>query len=266
MDNYISPKNWNSSQYWGTHVYWYELAKVNHSIDALHKALKLKPDFPEAYCLLGSIQAFWGKHQAAIEAFNNALHYYPDMAAAYLGLGITYSKIREYDKAIEFIEKSITISPEDIKLKEHLEKVNLDKEKWLKQLELYQQHEKEYSKRLQKLDDLLKLHPQEFEKLIANLYEKMGYETILTPATGDEGKDIILKKDEKTIIVECKNHNDTIGREVLQKLYGECIKFKADKCICVSTKGFKPTAIKWAKSASLMELVDGDEILSLMGE
>lgn len=58
---------------------------------------------------------------------------------------------------------------------------------------------------------LLDLKSREFELLIEELYKKMGYKTILTPATRDGGKDIIAeiqRYDGRDLIyVECKLYN-----------------------------------------------------------
>lgn len=60
---------------------------------------------------------------------------------------------------------------------------------------------------------ILDLKPREFELLIANLYEELGYETEVTPATRDGGKDIIgrIKREEGKDIVyaECKLYRTT---------------------------------------------------------
>lgn len=60
---------------------------------------------------------------------------------------------------------------------------------------------------------LLNLHPVEFELLIEELYQGMGYETTWTGATRDGGKDIIAEIDrydgKEKVYVECKLYNTT---------------------------------------------------------
>ena len=42
--------------------------------------------------------------------------------------------------------------------------------------------------------DLFKLDPQKWEELVASSYEKAGYEVVLTPRSGDFGRDVIATK------------------------------------------------------------------------
>lgn len=72
---------------------------------------------------------------------------------------------------------------------------------------------------------ILNLTPREFELLIASLYKHLGYETEVTPATRDGGKDIIAKikrEDGNEIVyVECKLYKTTeLNINVIRSLFG----------------------------------------------
>lgn len=60
---------------------------------------------------------------------------------------------------------------------------------------------------------ILNLTPREFELLIASLYEQLGYEIQVTPATRDGGKDIVakIKREDgnEVVYVECKLYKTT---------------------------------------------------------
>mgnify|MGYP001033365813 CR=1 FL=1 len=70
------------------------------------------------------------------------------------------------------------------------------------------------------------LSPREFEKIIAELFKKLGYEVELTKQTRDGGVDIYIA--EKTdlgkflFLVECKHYapNRPVGIEVIRNMYG----------------------------------------------
>ncbi|MEI3234695.1 MAG: restriction endonuclease [Intestinibacter bartlettii] len=71
----------------------------------------------------------------------------------------------------------------------------------------------------------IKLSPREFELLIASLYEHLGYEIEVTPATRDGGKDIIakMKREEgnEVVYVECKLSKTTeLNDNVIRSLFG----------------------------------------------
>lgn len=72
------------------------------------------------------------------------------------------------------------------------------------------------------------MHHREFEYYIADLFSTKGYEAVVTPASGDGGKDIILRKEGKTSVVECKRYgNKKIGRPEIQKFHSALIDSQA---------------------------------------
>lgn len=56
------------------------------------------------------------------------------------------------------------------------------------------------------LDNLKMMPHRDFEYYIADLFSSKGYEATVTSASGDGGKDIILRKEGYTSIVECKRY------------------------------------------------------------
>lgn len=77
----------------------------------------------------------------------------------------------------------------------------------------------------------------EFEKAFAALCEKMGYNVTLTPPSGDEGVDVILRKDGKKIIVQCKAHSNPVGPAIARELYGSLFHHKADEAWLIALAG-----------------------------
>lgn len=58
----------------------------------------------------------------------------------------------------------------------------------------------------------------EFEALIGVLYAKMGYETFVTTRSSDNGVDVICKKDEELIFVQCKKTQKLNGSSAIKDL------------------------------------------------
>lgn len=83
------------------------------------------------------------------------------------------------------------------------------------------------------------LSGKQFEYELAFLYQKLGYK-VEFPRRGapDRGIDIILKKDGKTIIVQCKAHKKRVSPHVVRDLHGTLIKAKADEAVLASISGF----------------------------
>jgi tetratricopeptide (TPR) repeat protein len=69
------------------------------AIDECKKALKIKPDFPEAYNNLGYIYYETGKYSFAINEYKKAIELKPDYISAHNNLGIAYKKVGLLEKA-----------------------------------------------------------------------------------------------------------------------------------------------------------------------
>ena len=119
--------------------------------------------------------------------------------------------------------------------------------------------------RTHSLECLLQLTPEEFEGAIAKMYVKFGYEATQTPMSNDFGRDVILKKDGKTIFVECKRYapDNYIGRPALQKIHSAIITMKADSGIVITTSDFAETAVRFA-AENQIELINGVKLIGKM--
>ncbi len=73
-------------------------------------ALKLVPDYAEAYNNLGVALAKAGRQPEAIEHFRNALRLKPAYSEAYANLALAYVKTRQSTEAIATAEKALDIA------------------------------------------------------------------------------------------------------------------------------------------------------------
>ena len=93
---------------------------------------------------------------------------------------------------------------------------------------------------------------QEFEVLVKRIYETQGFECELTPAypAREFGADIIGKKDDKTIVVQCKHSqkNTTKDETVIYQLQEEAREhYKASSLIALTNTRFSISAKNLAK-------------------
>lgn len=120
------------------------------------------------------------------------------------------------------------------------------------------------------IDNLLySLSPRGFEVFVAELYKAHGYKTELTPPQQDYGRDVILKTDEGDIFIECKKYakdNESLGREVAQKLLGSMQMFGAIKGIIITTGKFHKNAYEVERMVSNLELMDTTDIMVMLME
>lgn len=97
------------------------------------------------------------------------------------------------------------------------------------------------------------LSPYEFEEFIAQLFRKMGYTTTTTPYSGDFGADVIAKKKNETILIQCKRYAEgtNITPEEVQRTLGAMWKYKADKAVFITTSHFSTRAAELDKEAPI---------------
>ena len=101
-------------------------------------------------------------------------------------------------------------------------------------------------------EELRNLDPRTFEKLIANIFSKRGFETSLTPRTRDGGKDVYaVKRDDigsSLYVIECKRYAEQrkVGVDVVRGLYGVATAENATQGIIATTSSFTGDAIAFA--------------------
>lgn len=80
----------------------------------LKKAIKLKPDYSNAYNYLGFVYFRQGRVNEAIEAYNKALDnlLYLNPQDAHLNLGVAYLSLKQYQKAKVHLEEAIRLVPD----------------------------------------------------------------------------------------------------------------------------------------------------------
>lgn len=128
---------------------------------------------------------------------------------------------------------------------------------------------KDISLRQDVIETLEQILPQEFEKLIANLYEKMGYQVKLTSQTRDQGIDIFAKRINESgvesLAIQCKHYTrGVVGVEHARSLYGVIQAHESiTKGILVTSSEFSKECKDFAKGKRL-ELFNGTYICGLL--
>lgn len=111
---------------------------------------------------------------------------------------------------------------------------------------------------------LLELTPSEFEEAVAIMFRGLGYSAKVTSKTNDKGKDIIMFKDGKKYLVECKHYlKATVGRPALQKFYAAIIEEKAEKGFLVTTGNIAYTVYEYVKDKNI-EIINIENLIILM--
>ena len=115
------------------------------------------------------------------------------------------------------------------------------------------------------LASLRQLPWKRFEDLLGEVYRRQGYKVEETLGGGaDGGVDLILGRDGKVTLVQCKRWNGApVGVRRVRELYGVLHDRGASTAKVVATTSFTPDALAFAKGKPI-ELVDSIELLQLI--
>lgn len=102
------------------------------------------------------------------------------------------------------------------------------------------------------------------EDKLRRLYKRLGYDVETTPVSGDKGIDLILNKDDKTTIVQCKGHKKPVGPSVVRELYGTLIdhKYLTDNAILACPAGFTRGAKEFALGKPI-QLISATDLIEM---
>ena len=120
------------------------------------------------------------------------------------------------------------------------------------------EREKELEKERKNKEFWYGLSGLDTENELNNVFEKLGFETELTPPSNDEGIDHVLNGE---IVVQTKNQKNKVTRPDLQKFWGSW-KDSHKKGIFVSIHGFSNTCEEWVKDKPIL-LYDVDDVVRM---
>ena len=124
------------------------------------------------------------------------------------------------------------------------------------------------------LSKIKRLPPTFFEKLVIDVFVKMGYGGSIKDAgkaigkSGDEGIDGIIKEDKlglDVIYIQAKRWEGVVGRPELHKFVGALAGQGAKKGIFITTSSFSKEALNYApKNETKIVLIDGEQLAEYM--
>ena len=115
------------------------------------------------------------------------------------------------------------------------------------------------------IDRLPTISWQEIEQLVGEAYRRQGYRVVDRGGAGaDGGIDLELHTKDKTIVVQCKRWKTrTVGVELVRELYGAMVGEEAHGAIFVTSGGYTPDAIDFARDKPI-KLLDGRGLVELL--
>ncbi|ROL60819.1 restriction endonuclease [Bacteroidetes/Chlorobi group bacterium ChocPot_Mid] len=124
------------------------------------------------------------------------------------------------------------------------------------------------------INEIKKLPPDFFEKIVIDLLVKMGYggslsdQAKVTGKSGDEGIDGLIKEDKlglDTIYIQAKRWENQVSRPEIQKFAGALLGQQSKKGIFITLSNFSKAAIEYAeKIDAKIILIDGEQLAEYM--
>jgi Restriction endonuclease len=103
----------------------------------------------------------------------------------------------------------------------------------------------------------------EFERFVGKLYTRLGYGVSFTPGGADQGVDLILSKDGKTIAVQAKRWTGIVGNKAVQEVMAGKLYYGCPHGWIVTSSTFSSNAVALAAKDPTISLVDGQALTKL---
>lgn len=112
---------------------------------------------------------------------------------------------------------------------------------------------------------------RKFEEIVAEVFQRAGYITELTPASNDGGKDVIAKRNvggvHICLYIECKRYSpqDPVGVGIVKNAAATRSHDGVNKAIVITTSRFTRGARRFAEEEKhLIQLMDINDLLRMM--
>ena len=113
---------------------------------------------------------------------------------------------------------------------------------------------------------LSRVHPDRLEKVVADVYKDLGYHSVATASSGDDGIDVILDKGGIRIGVQVKRYKNKVQLKELRELAGALVLDGMTKGVFVTTSDFTsgaPRTVQGFQQHGIqIELINGERLLS----
>lgn len=102
--------------------------------------------------------------------------------------------------------------------------------------------------------DVAAMSAVSYEAYCANELRQLGWDAQLTPATGDQGADIIAMRGGIRVVIQCKKYSSPVGNDAVQQVIAAMAFQDAKIAAVVSNAMFTPAARQLAKKANVLLL------------
>lgn len=106
----------------------------------------------------------------------------------------------------------------------------------------------------------------EFERILSVLFNKLGYSSVVeTPASGDQGADLVLTKSGDRFVIQAKRWSNKVTNSAIQEVVAAKAHYKCNKAMVVTNNDFTNSAIELAH-ANGVELWNRNKLAEQLGK
>lgn len=99
----------------------------------------------------------------------------------------------------------------------------------------------------------------DFEHWCAEKIRQQGWETSVSKASGDQGVDVLARRDGILVAIQCKRYANPIGNKAVQEIFTGAQNEDAGHSCVIGTGGFTPSAVRIASKTGV-HLLDATNI------
>lgn len=119
-----------------------------------------------------------------------------------------------------------------------------------------------HRKARQGIDGLKKLSWQDFERVCSGYFQSKGYKVRMTGLGGaDDGMDLMVTRNGKQSIVQCKHWKGRVGVSVVREMFGLMHAHQHEQVFIVALSGYTKAAQDWAKDKPI-RLITGHQLIN----
>jgi restriction system protein len=96
--------------------------------------------------------------------------------------------------------------------------------------------------------------PEAFERWCAKILEKDGWSASVTKATGDQGADVLARKGNTSIILQCKLYSRPVGNKAVQEAFSAQRHYATQRSAVVTNAGYTNSACELARTTKVLLL------------
>ncbi|MGH0798219.1 restriction endonuclease [Bacillus mycoides] len=115
------------------------------------------------------------------------------------------------------------------------------------------------------INEIDRMDGHQFEAYLGALFERLGYQTEVTKASGDFGADLVLYAENRKIVVQAKRYINTVGVSSVQEVAGAKNYYNAHEAWVVTNSSFSKPAYQLAKANDVL-LLDRMELIRLSAQ